>query len=166
MEGHMPPRPLVLITGSSGFLGQAMAVRLVRHYRVIGLDTINPKKHLEEVETVLVDLTSDESVRGTLVELRRRSGPHIASVIHLAAYYDLSGEPNPKYQSVTVEGTRRLLRALQRGFDKVEQFVFASTMLVHAPTLPGRPITEDWPLAPAWAYPQSKLETEQLLQAE
>ena len=87
-------------------------------------------------------------------------------MIHLAAYYDLSGEPDPKYQSVTVEGTRRLLRTLQHGFDKVEQFVFASTMLVHAPTQPGRPITEDWPLEPKWAYPQSKVETEQLVLAE
>ena len=59
----MPPRPVVLITGSSGFLGQAMAARLVRHYQVVGLDTIKPKKPLEDIETVLVDLTSDESVR-------------------------------------------------------------------------------------------------------
>ena len=116
------PRPLVLITGSSGFLGQAMAARLVRHYRVVGLDTVQPKRPLEDVETVLVDLTSDESVREALVELCRRYGSHLASVVHLAAYYDLSGEPNPKYQSVTVEGTRRLLQGLQRGFDQVEQF--------------------------------------------
>jgi nucleoside-diphosphate-sugar epimerase/uncharacterized membrane protein len=160
------PRPLVLITGSSGFLGQAMAARLMRHYRVVGLDTVQPVQPLEAVETVLVDLTSDDNVRDVLTEVHRRFGSHLASVIHLAAYYDLSGEPNPKYQSVTVEGTRRLLRALQRGFEKVEQFVFASTMLVHAPTQPGRLITEDWPLAPTWAYPQSKVEAEQLLLAE
>jgi nucleoside-diphosphate-sugar epimerase len=160
------PRPVILITGSSGFLGQAMAARLVRHYQVIGLDTVQPKKPLENVETVLVDLTSDESVREALVALCRRYGSRLASVIHLAAYYDLSGEPNPKYQSVTIEGTRRLLQGLQREFDRVEQFVFASPMLVHAPTQPGRPITEDWPLAPTWAYPQSKVETEQLVLAE
>jgi nucleoside-diphosphate-sugar epimerase/uncharacterized membrane protein len=160
------PRPVILITGSSGFLGQAMAARLVRRYRVVGLDTVQPKQPLEGVETVLVDLTSDDNVRDALTGIRRRFGSHLASVVHLAAYYDLSGEPNPKYQSVTVEGTRRLLRALQRGFDRVEQFVFASTMLVHAPTQPGRPITEEWPLEPKWAYPQSKVETEELVRAE
>jgi nucleoside-diphosphate-sugar epimerase/uncharacterized membrane protein len=162
----MPPRPVVLITGSSGFLGQAMAARLARHYRVVGLDTIQPKQPLEGTETVLVDLTSDDNVHGALAGIRHRFGADLASVVHLAAYYDLSGEPNPKYQTVTVEGTRRLLRALQHGFDRVEQFVFASTMLVHAPTKPGQPITEDWPLEPKWAYPQSKVETEQLVQAE
>src|SRR5918994_6340279 len=106
---ELMPRPLVLITGSSGFLGQAMAARLSRHYQVVGLDTVQPKKPLEGVETVLVDLTSDDNVRNALGEIRRRFGAHLASVIHLAAYYDLSGEPKPKYQSVTVEDTRRLL---------------------------------------------------------
>ena len=42
----------------------------------------------------------------------------------------------------------------------VEQFVFASTMLVHAPTESGRPISEDWPLEPKSPYPQSEVETE------
>lgn len=133
----MPQHPVVLITGSSGFLGQAMAARLVRRYQVVGLDTVQPKQPLEGVETALVDLTSDDNVPDALAGIRRRFGAQVASVIHLAAYYDLSGEPNPKYRSVTVEGTRRLLRALQHGFDNVEQFVFASTMLVHAPTRPG-----------------------------
>ncbi len=39
-------------------------------------------------------------------------GGRVASVIHLAAYFDFSGEASSKYQEVTVEGTRRLLRAL------------------------------------------------------
>src|SRR3712207_7563465 len=46
-----------------------------------------------------------------------------------------SGEDDPRYASVNVEGTRRLLRALQRL--EVGQFVYASTMLVHAPCRPG-----------------------------
>src|SRR5829696_3803329 len=162
----MAPNPAGLITGSSGFLGSAIASRLVRKYRVLGLDTEEPKRSLAGVETILVDLTSDEKVRDALAEVRRRFGPHLASVIHLAAYYDLSDEPDPKYQLITVEGTRRLLAGLLRAFDNVEQFVFASTMLVHAPTQPGRPINEDWPLDPKWPYPQSKVETEQLIRAE
>jgi nucleoside-diphosphate-sugar epimerase len=43
----MSLRPVVLITGSSGFLGQAMAMRLLRHYRVVGLDTVQPKPPLD-----------------------------------------------------------------------------------------------------------------------
>ena len=42
----------------------------------------------------------------------------------------LRGEPSPKYEEVTVRGTERLLRGL-KDFD-VGQFVFSSTMIVHA----------------------------------
>jgi nucleoside-diphosphate-sugar epimerase len=88
-------------------------------------------------------------------------GSRIASVIHLAAYFDLTGEPDPKYQEITVNGTRRLLSGLQR-FD-VEQFVFASTMLVHAAARPGETIDEQRPLEPKYPYRASKIETEQLI---
>jgi nucleoside-diphosphate-sugar epimerase/uncharacterized membrane protein len=159
-------RPVVLITGSSGFLGQAIAAHLVRTYRVIGLDTEQPKRPVENVETILVDLTSDGAVQNAMEAVRNRVGTRIASVVHLAAYYDLSGEDNPKYQAVTVEGTRRLLRSLQAEFDNIEQFVLASTLLVHAPTEPERPITEDWPLEPKWPYPRSKVAAEEVVRAE
>ena len=39
-------------------------------------------------------------------------------------------------------------------------------MLVHAPTEPGRPITEDSPLDPKWDYPKSKVRTEELIRRE
>ena len=67
--------------------------------------------------------------------MKERCGGPIASVIHLAAYYDFSGEPSELYEQVTVRGTERLLRALHNL--AVEQFVFSSTMLVHRPTEPG-----------------------------
>ena len=162
----MPSRPVILITGSSGFIGSAIAARLAERHQVVGLDSENPKKPLPGVATIRVDLTSDQNVDDALAQVRQRFGARIASIIHLAAYYDLSGEPDPKYQVVTVEGTRRLLRGLREGFDAIEQFVFASTLLVHAPTEPGRPITEDWPIDPKWPYPQSKVKAEQVIRAE
>jgi nucleoside-diphosphate-sugar epimerase len=36
----------------------------------------------------------------------------VASVVHLAAYFDFSGEEHPLYDKLNVEGTRLLLRAL------------------------------------------------------
>src|SRR3546814_8640578 len=65
--------------------------------------------------------SSDLAVRVALDEVRARYGNRIASVIHLAAYYDISGDPNPLYDKVTVQGTRRLIDGLQ-SFE-VEQFV-------------------------------------------
>lgn len=155
---------VVLITGSSGFIGRAIAAELADRYTVVGLDVAETKNpHL--AGKVVVDLGSDQSVREALRKVRGQFGKRIASVIHLAAYYDLSGEPDPKYDEITVEGTRRLLRGLQDGFE-VGQFVFASTLLVHAPSPPGDLIDETSPLEPKWAYPASKARTEALLRSE
>lgn len=158
-------RPTVLITGSSGFLGQAIARGLQHRYQVIGLDLRKPKMPVEGMETVEIDLTSDQSVDAAVNKAAAMAGGPVASVIHLAAYYDTTGEPNPKYESVTVQGTRRLLDALKSV--GAGQFVFSSTMLVHAPS-PGRGqrIDEASPLDPPWAYPQSKADTEALIARE
>ena len=155
---------VVIVTGSSGFIGAAAVRRLAGSFRVVGFDREGNPHPPKEAECVCVDVTSERSVQDGLARVRYAYGDRIASVIHLAAYYDFSGEPSPKYEEVTVRGTERLLRGL-RGF-QVQQLVFSSTMLVHAPSRPGQPITEDSPLAPEWAYPESKVRTEELLRAQ
>ncbi len=87
-------------------------------------------------------------------------------MIHLAAYYDFTGEPSPLYDRITVHGTERLLVGLRDGGFDVGQFIFSSTMLVHAPVPPGDRIDEDSPLDARWAYPKSKLRTEHVIQEE
>ena len=153
---------VVLVTGASGFIAAAVIGRLAERYTIVGLDRAGPPDPPAPAEAVDFDLSSDEAVRSALEEVRRRHGSRIASVIHLAAYYDVSGEPNPLYEKVTVQGTRRLIDALQ-AFE-VDQFVYASTMLVHRPTdSPHERIDEDSPIDPAWAYPASKARTEAVL---
>ena len=160
-QGHDSP-DVVLITGASGFIGSAVIRKLGEQYTVVGLDRAGPPDSPEHAATIDFDLASDDSVQAALADVRERFGSRIVSVIHLAAYYDVSGKPNPLYQKITVDGTRRLIDALQE-FD-VEQFVYASTMLVHRPTeRPDQRIDEESPIEPLWAYPESKAETEALL---
>lgn len=157
----------ILITGASGRIGTATVCRLAGSYNVDGFDRAGPPLPPSITDHVInCDLTSDQSVETALQTLRNQHGPRLASVIHLAAYYDFAGEPSPLYENLTVGGTRRLLRGLNRQGFEVGQFIFSSTMLVHAPTTPGRPINEDWPLEPKWDYPKSKVETENLIFAE
>jgi nucleoside-diphosphate-sugar epimerase len=158
------PKETVIVTGGSGLIGVATADRLAKSYNVVIFDVRQPPPLPSNAEWVEVDLTSDRSVERGLEHVRHHYGEQIASVIHLAAYYDFSGEPSPKYEEITVRGTERLLRGLQRFH--LEQFVFSSSMLVHAPCEPGQHINEDWPLDPRWDYPKSKIETEKLILAE
>jgi len=62
-----------------------------------------------------VDFTKATSVEQAMWRFRETHGLHIASFIHLVAFFDLSGEENPRYQSVNVEGTRRPMYALYLG---------------------------------------------------
>ncbi|MBA3966202.1 MAG: NAD(P)-dependent oxidoreductase [Nitrospirales bacterium] len=155
---------VVLLTGSSGLIGFPLVQRLAQESTVIGLDREGPPHLPPRVECVYVDLTSDKSVGQAMDHVRQSYGDRLLSVIHLAAYYDFSGQPSPLYDELTVQGTRRLLRALKPF--QVEQFLFSSTMLVHAPCQPGQRIDESWPREPTWPYPESKVKTEELILAE
>jgi nucleoside-diphosphate-sugar epimerase len=152
-------KSIVLITGSEGRIGTAIAAQLADSYTVVGFE-----RACKGANCIDADITSETALSKACAVLRERYGRRIASVIHLAAFYEFSGEQNPLYTAVNVKGTQNLLRALQ-GFD-VEQFIYASTMLVHAPGLPGRPINETSPLAPAWPYPESKLAAERIVEIE
>ena len=154
-------KEVVIVTGSSGFIGSAVIDKFAERYRLVGFDRDIPPHPPPAAECVCIDLASDASVEAAFRRVRTAYGKRIASVIHLAAYFDLTGEPNPKYDEITVHGTERLLRALQ-SFD-VEQFVFTSTMLVHAAGKPGQRINEDSPLDPKLPYRESKIRTERLI---
>ncbi|HVZ32918.1 MAG TPA: NAD(P)-dependent oxidoreductase, partial [Polyangiaceae bacterium] len=158
-------RDIVLVTGASGFIGTMVSEALAARYHVVGLDLRPPPDGgSDHIAFIDIDLTSDKSVHTALQRVRAEHGARLASVIHLAAYFDLTGEPDPKYEQVTVRGTERLMREL-KSFD-VEQFVFSSTMLVHAPAPRGTRINEDSPLEARFPYRISKLETERRLRAE
>ena len=151
-------KPLVVITGAAGSLGSALTERLADGYRVVGLD-------LEEGEGIVgFDITDSGSVDAALETIRADHGDHIAAVIHLAAFFDFSGEESPLYEKVNEEGTRNLLRGLQQF--RVDRFIYSGTMLVHRPSSPGIPITEETPVDPSWAYPASKARTEEVIREE
>lgn len=153
--------PLVLITGAGGNIGRSLATSLAASYRVVGLDR---KAEGAEFPIVQADFGSADSIALALHRVRSQYGDRIASVIHLAAYFDFEDADHPLYQAVNVEGTRHLLRGLQEF--RVEQFVYASTVLVHKPCRPGERIDERQPIEPRWAYPRSKAAAESVVALE
>jgi nucleoside-diphosphate-sugar epimerase len=151
-------KPTLLITGASGLIGSALLQRAQHEYKVIALDIVEPKVTDASYDFVHCDLSDEQSVRQSLEQVQRTHGLCVASVVHLAAYYDFSGGPSPLYEQLTIEGTRRLLTALDEF--EVEQFVFSSSLLVMAPAQSGELLDETSPTRAEWEYPKSKLATE------
>jgi nucleoside-diphosphate-sugar epimerase len=155
-------RPVILITGSSGLIGTRLLEKLSGNYRVACLDVAEPEKQFSATIWFKCDMTDDASVASAMQEVKKKMGSEIASVIHLAAYYDFTGEPSEMYQELTVSGTKRLLDQLQEF--KVEQFVFSSSLLVMQSAEDERPIDSDDPVEAEWDYPRSKLAAEHVIQ--
>lgn len=160
-SGEDSIKDLVIITGSSGLIGTRLIEKLSDNFQIVGLDKQGNPYPPKEAEFVYFDITKEDSIRAAMERIRHVYGNNIASVIHLAAYYDFSGEPSPLYEEVTVKGTRKFLKVLQ-DFD-VEQFVFSSTNLIYKPTQPGKEIDEDATVESNWDYPESKESTEEII---
>jgi len=154
-------KELVVITGSSGLIGFSLIERLSKNYRVVGLDRVGPPYPPLQAECVNFDIADEKAIDAAMERIRYGYGSKIASVIHLAAYYDFGEKDNPKYHEINVEGTKKFLRQLQ-DFD-VDQFLFSSSNLIYKPTEPGVKINEDCPVEANWGYPESKVLTEELI---
>jgi UDP-glucose 4-epimerase len=154
-------KEVIIVTGSSGLIGTQIIKRLAPDYHIIGLDKEGNPYPPPEAECVCFDLTDSDSIKASMERIRYGYGDKIASVIHLAAYYDFSGEPSPLYEEVTVKGTEKFIDVL-RDF-QVDQFIFSSTNLIYKPTEPNKKISEGSPIEPNWDYPESKVDTEELI---
>src|SRR3546814_14812117 len=106
---------VVLVTGASGFIAAALIARLGERYTVVGLDRAGPPDPPPPAAAIDIDVESDEAVQVALDEVRARYGNSIARVIHLAAYYDYSDDPNPLYDRVPETGKNGKAQGGERG---------------------------------------------------
>ncbi len=94
----------VLITGASGYIGSAVIGALSGKYTLVGLDRAGPPDPPAPAHAVDFDLGCDEAVHRALEVVKNQFGNRIASVIHLAAYFDITGEPDPLYEKSSPRG--------------------------------------------------------------
>jgi len=154
-------KEVVVISGSSGLIGFSLIKKLAKNYRVVGLDRLGPPYPPLQAECVNFDITDEEQIDAAMERIRYGYGNKIASVIHLAAYYSFNTKESPGYDEINVKGTRKFLKQLQ-DFE-VDQFIYSSSDLIYKPTEPGKKITEDSPIEANWGYPESKVNTEELI---
>lgn len=150
--------PRVLVTGATGFVGEALVFRLLRDkvftpvaavrgetrlaglcpVVAFGLDENSPLPPLEDVDVVV----------------------HCAARVHVMN--EVAADPLAAFRQVNVEGTARLARhAAKSG---VKRFIFISSIKVNGEaTLPGAPFSADDAPAPVDPYGISKREAEDAL---
>ncbi len=143
----------LLVTGSSGSIGSAIAACLRRHALVTGLDLVPGP------ETTRIGDIADAG----LVQAMMRG---VNAVVHTAALHvpHLSRSSEDDFQRVNVDGTRTLLDVAARS--GVSRFVLTSTTSVYGCSeRTGPPATwadESLPSRPADAYDRTKLAAEAL----
>ena len=109
----------ILVTGSSGWLGQTLVPRLARDgHKVVGLDPdAGPTTAIvgSVVDRALVHRTLREHAIEAIVHAAARHKPHIET------------HDNSEFVAVNVQGTLNLLEEAVAPGSKVDRFVFTST---------------------------------------
>jgi nucleoside-diphosphate-sugar epimerase len=150
----------VLVTGGDGFVGRALADRLLKDGYVVRVGSrrnlVSDVKRFEYVRSP--DFGSSAGYQEMLADTS--VVVHCAGRAHLLA--DTALNPLEEFRSVNVNGTIRLAR--QAADQGVRRFVFLSSVGVNGLyTHSGQKFSESDPPNPHNAYAQSKLEAEQSL---
>jgi nucleoside-diphosphate-sugar epimerase len=149
-------RPVVLVTGANGFVGQHLAPMLASSGWTVRRASRRPTGEQNEVPIGSIGPTTDWQDALTDVD----------AVVHLAARVHAPNEEHEfeLYRAVNIEGTLNLARCAMRA--GVRQFVFLSTILVNGRSSDGRPpFSERDVLTPQGVYGVSKAAAETGLKA-
>ena len=143
----------ILITGSSGYLGSAIAQLLAINHEPVGIDRV-PGPWTQRV----VDIT-DRSLIGKLVK-------GMDAVIHTASLHqpNISTHSSQQFLAVNVTGTLNLLEAAAQS--SVQRFVYTSTTSLYGHALVPQHkavwVTEDLSPRPRDIYDHTKVTAEKL----
>ena len=151
----------LLVTGGTGFIGSHLAEqgrRLGAEVVVLGLtDRPEERANVELLRRQGVEVLAGSITDAELCGVAVRGATH---VFHLAVAMREGAKSDEFFESVNLDGTRRLLEASARG--GVRRFVYCSTIGIYGHRAPG--ITrEDSPLAPGNIYERTKVSAERLV---
>ncbi|MBX9772896.1 MAG: NAD-dependent epimerase/dehydratase family protein [Xanthobacteraceae bacterium] len=150
-------RPLVALTGATGFIGQYLLHELPkRGYRLRVLLRRPSTIPLDSASAVIGDLARAQNMSQALAG--------VDAVIHSAGIaHAMSGVPEDDYRLLNTEATIRLAQAAQRA--GARRFVFLSSIRAQCGAVEAAVQTESIEPRPVDAYGRSKLAAEQGLAA-
>jgi UDP-glucose 4-epimerase len=145
-------RPLIALTGATGFIGQHLLRELPkRGYRLRVLLRRPSVVPMDAASAVVGDLARPQNMSAALAD--------VDAVIHSAGIaHTMSGLPEDDYRVLNTEATIALARAAQRAGAK--RFVFLSSIRAQCGATAERVLTEELAPQPTDAYGRSKLAAE------
>jgi nucleoside-diphosphate-sugar epimerase len=149
-------RPLVALTGATGFIGQHLLRELpARGYRIRVLLRRPTALPIECASALIGDLEKPQNMAAALAD--------VGAVIHTAGLaHAMSGRPEDDYRLLNTEATIALARAAERA--GVGRFVFLSSIRAQSGPVAQSVLTEEMEPNPTDAYGRSKLAAERGLE--
>ena len=159
----MQATPRLILTGASGFVGRRFLELAKRRYSIV---VINRRSQAEcrvpthpNIRWHELNLAQREELEPLFRALELSGGADF--VVHLAAYFDFTGEQRPEYHETNVRGLRNILD-LSRPLG-LRRFVFASSVAACGFPPAGESLTEESPPDGAHPYSVSKRVGEEML---
>ncbi|GGK20295.1 NAD-dependent epimerase/dehydratase family protein [Salinarimonas ramus] len=149
--------PLVALTGTTGFVGRALAADLRAHgYRVRALLRRPSDEAAAADSAVIGDLARPVNMARALED--------VDVVVHSAGIaHAMSGRPDDDYRAINTDATIALARAAERAGGR--RFLFLSSVRAQTGPSAAGIVSETTPPAPTDAYGRSKLAAEEGLAA-
>jgi nucleoside-diphosphate-sugar epimerase len=158
-------KPIVIVTGASGFIGSAVCIDLANDFLVVAIDRREPTLRLmgvtPQVLWHILDISDNLAVSELFAQIKIEFG-RIDFVIHLAAYYDFRMDWVGEYQRTNISGTLNLLKACKD--EGVKRLIFASSIAAMEPSDGSSFLTEGSPTSEFTPYARSKSLGEKLVE--
>lgn len=149
--------PGLVITGASGFIGRNFVKTYKDNYQIYAIarrsqQEVGISRH-PNIKWFLADVADKESINAIMREIQANGGADF--LIHLAAFFDFSNEPNPEYTRTNVTGSQVIFEeAAALG---LKRLIFASSLVVSEFPGPGERITEKSQLDADFPYAVTKI---------
>jgi len=155
--------PRIVVTGASGFVGRHLLDALKGRYKIFAVARRSQRQSGAPVHPNIlwhrVDIGDVDGLETLFQKIRDTGGAEV--VVHLAAYYDFSGEEHPEYMRSNVTGLRNVLEQCKTL--RLKRFIFASSTAACDFRPPGQSISETTPPDGAHIYARTKKIGEEML---
>ncbi len=138
--------------------------QLRKEYQIFAIGRRSPKEagvpEGPGIHWFQVDIGYFDRLREVFSRIREMGGADL--LLHLAAYYDFTGEDHPEYMRTNVIGTRNVLELSVPL--KLRKFIYTSSVAACPFPKPGQAVTEDIPPTAPVPYARSKRMGEEMMQ--